>query len=532
MKNAKFFTNFARNSTKNAHLNRFMRFIILTVISSLFFLAAKGQKEEKGLPHFSRITAKDGLHDDDVLHILQLNDGRMAVTNYNCINIIDGDSIRQIPFNSPQEYRISNYHGAYHVYADEKANLWVKEWGNAWCINLETGNAVDLTTWKMTDLFVDSYHHLWTVNDTLVDGRIAYQSDWGELQDLDTDTSSVYLFFSTGRLACYDRNSNSLKYTSEPYDTTEAKFYDKTSLVVKGANDCFYQLRCGKERNIFLCFNPHDRKWQTVFETKNGIFHSLCVPDSQTALIGCPKGIWQINLESGEMTLNSELTSTDGDTLRTGINAVVYDRKGGLWLGCYHEGILHSDTLYAPVSHTTLYIILALILSVLLILFFFWRYALRQRQRERKLMSRLRELFRQTLDAEKDGTATNAPDIPDEMAKEEDESPENSAFLIQAAALVKQNINTPGYTVERLAADLCMERTGLYKKLTGMLDKTPTLFIRSIRMEHAAELLKEGNLSISEIASRVGYSSSSYFSKHFQEAFGCKPSEYLVTIKK
>ena len=374
---------------------------------------------------------------------------------------------------------------------------------------------------------MDSFHHLWTVKDTVVDGRISYQREWGELQDLDADSSGVFLFFSSGRLACYDRSTSALKYTSVPYDSTEAKFYDKTSLVVRASNGNFYQLRCGKEHNIFLSFNPDSREWQTVFETKNGIFHSLCVPDSETALIGCPQGLWQINLESGEMTLNSDLQTRDGETLRTGINAVVCDQRGGLWLGSYFEGVLHADTLYAPVSHTTLYIILSLLLVVIAILFLFWRYASRQRKRERRLMSRLRTLMTQTLDSEKSVAKEPNSEPQDELMKEEEmETPENSAFLLQAATLVKQNINTPGYTVERLAADLCMERTGLYKKLTGMLDKTPTLFIRSIRMEHAAELLKEGNLSISEIASRVGYSSSSYFSKHFQEAFGCKPSEY------
>ena len=408
----------------------------------------------------------------------------------------------------------------------------MKEWGNAWCINLETGKLVDLSGSDMTDLFVDSFHHLWTVKDTVVDGRISYQREWGELQDLDADSSGVFLFFSSGRLACYDRSTSALKYTSVPYDSTEAKFYDKTSLVVRASNGNFYQLRCGKEHNIFLSFNPDSREWQTVFETKNGIFHSLCVPDSETALIGCPQGLWQINLESGEMTLNSDLQTRDGETLRTGINAVVCDQRGGLWLGSYFEGVLHADTLYAPVSHTTLYIILSLLLVVIAILFLFWRYASRQRKRERRLMSRLRTLMTQTLDSEKSVAKEPNSEPQDELMKEEEmETPENSAFLLQAATLVKQNINTPGYTVERLAADLCMERTGLYKKLTGMLDKTPTLFIRSIRMEHAAELMKEGNLSVSEIASRVGYSSSSYFSKHFQEAFGCKPSEYLVTIK-
>ena len=97
-----------------------MRFIVLTLLTTLMFpLSAFSEKAAHALPQFSRLTTKEGLHNDNVLHILQLSDGRMAVTNYNCINLIDGDSIRQLPFNSPQEYRISNYHGAYHVYADE-----------------------------------------------------------------------------------------------------------------------------------------------------------------------------------------------------------------------------------------------------------------------------------------------------------------------------------------------------------------------------------------------------------------------------
>ena len=101
-----------------------------------------------------------------------------------------------------------------------------------------------------------------------------------------------------------------------------------------------------------------------------------------------------------------------------------------------------------------------------------------------------------------------------------------NAFLNKAVTLVEQHLNTPGYSVEQLSKDLCMERTGLYKKLTNLLDKSPSLFIRSIRLKRAADLLCEGELSISEIAEQVGFSSASYLSKCFFEEYGCKPSEY------
>ena len=81
--------------------------------------------------------------------------------------------------------------------------------------------------------------------------------------------------------------------------------------------------------------------------------------------------------------------------------------------------------------------------------------------------------------------------------------------------------------MEQLAADLCMERTGLYKKLTALMQQSPVVFIRSIRLHRAADMLREGRLSIADVAERTGFSSTSYFSKCFQKEFGCKPSEYV-----
>lgn len=77
-----------------------------------------------------------------------------------------------------------------------------------------------------------------------------------------------------------------------------------------------------------------------------------------------------------------------------------------------------------------------------------------------------------------------------------------------------------------------MDRTGLYRKLITLLDKSLSLFIRSIRLQRAAQLIREGELTISEIADRVGFSSTSYFSKCFQEMYGYKPSIYDQKRKK
>jgi AraC-like DNA-binding protein len=98
--------------------------------------------------------------------------------------------------------------------------------------------------------------------------------------------------------------------------------------------------------------------------------------------------------------------------------------------------------------------------------------------------------------------------------------------MARATQLVEQHITDPAYNVERLAADLCMERAGLYKRLTALMQQSPVAFIRSIRLHRAADMLLRGDLSVTEISERTGFGSTSYFSKCFQKEFGCKPSEY------
>lgn len=99
-------------------------------------------------------------------------------------------------------------------------------------------------------------------------------------------------------------------------------------------------------------------------------------------------------------------------------------------------------------------------------------------------------------------------------------------LILQVRALIEQHLEDGEYGVEQLAQDLCMERTGLYKKLTALTNTTPVAFIRSIRLHRAAALLQEGKQSVNEIAERTGFSSPSYFTKCFKKEFGVLPSEY------
>jgi len=98
-------------------------------------------------------------------------------------------------------------------------------------------------------------------------------------------------------------------------------------------------------------------------------------------------------------------------------------------------------------------------------------------------------------------------------------------LIRRALGHIEANLDNGNYSVEQLSKDMNMDRTGLYRKLTAITGQTPTEFMRSVRLKKAAQLLQTG-LSVAEVAEQVGFGSSSYFTKCFQEEFGVKPSQY------
>ena len=105
-------------------------------------------------------------------------------------------------------------------------------------------------------------------------------------------------------------------------------------------------------------------------------------------------------------------------------------------------------------------------------------------------------------------------------------TPLDEKMVEKAVKYVVTNIKRPDLSVEELSSHLGMSRVHLYKKLKATTGKTPVEFIRLIRLKRGAQMLRESQMNVSEIAFQLGYNNPKYFSKYFKEEFGVLPSVY------
>jgi signal transduction histidine kinase/ligand-binding sensor domain-containing protein/DNA-binding response OmpR family regulator len=99
-------------------------------------------------------------------------------------------------------------------------------------------------------------------------------------------------------------------------------------------------------------------------------------------------------------------------------------------------------------------------------------------------------------------------------------------FVQKSIAIVEKNMHNPNFLVEDLCKEMGMSRVYFYKKILALTNKTPSEFIRFIRLKRAADLLEKSQKFINEIAFEVGFNDPKYFRKYFKNEFGITPNEY------
>ena len=104
-------------------------------------------------------------------------------------------------------------------------------------------------------------------------------------------------------------------------------------------------------------------------------------------------------------------------------------------------------------------------------------------------------------------------------------------FLNEFAAIVENNISNENFTVENICREIGISRVQLYRKLKALLGMNVNDYILNVRLQKSKYLLTNEDITISEIAFKVGFSSQAYFSTVFKSKFSCTPSEFKETHK-
>jgi len=92
--------------------------------------------------------------------------------------------------------------------------------------------------------------------------------------------------------------------------------------------------------------------------------------------------------------------------------------------------------------------------------------------------------------------------------------------------VINQHIGDSDFNVERLTQEAGISRVQLHRKMKELTGISTSEFIRNIRLEQAARLLKEQKINVTQVAYAVGFSNLAHFSTVFHKHFGVAPSEY------
>ncbi|MGB5497688.1 MAG: two-component regulator propeller domain-containing protein [Maribacter sp.] len=100
------------------------------------------------------------------------------------------------------------------------------------------------------------------------------------------------------------------------------------------------------------------------------------------------------------------------------------------------------------------------------------------------------------------------------------------SFLWKVESTILEHLDDENFSGNELARSLLLSRSQVHRKLKALTGMSTAIYIRFIRLQKANDLLQEAaNLSISEIAYKVGFTSPVYFSQIYKKTFGRSPSE-------
>ena len=105
----------------------------------------------------------------------------------------------------------------------------------------------------------------------------------------------------------------------------------------------------------------------------------------------------------------------------------------------------------------------------------------------------------------------------------------NDALMERIMKTINENLSDSDFNVDKLTEEVGMSRTQLHRKMKEITGISTGEFIRNLRLQQAARLIKEGKVNIAQVAYSVGFNNQTYFSTVFKKYYGLTPTEYAET---
>ena len=98
--------------------------------------------------------------------------------------------------------------------------------------------------------------------------------------------------------------------------------------------------------------------------------------------------------------------------------------------------------------------------------------------------------------------------------------------------VINKHLNNSDINVDDIASEAGVSRVQLYRKMKEITNQTPHTFIRNLRLDQSARLLRETDQNISDIMYACGFNNASSFSRIFKDTFGMTPTDYILKYRK
>ena len=132
-----------------------------------------------------------------------------------------------------------------------------------------------------------------------------------------------------------------------------------------------------------------------------------------------------------------------------------------------------------------------------------------------------RQMFQERLWKQMNDTATET----EESGYEQYLVKKDVQFLEKIHQIIEENLDNSDFNIDAIATTIGLSRSAFFKKLKSLIGL-------EIRLNKSVELIKNTNMSISEIAFAVGFKDSGYYSKCFRKKYNQTPREYINEVRK